>query len=1013
MAISEKVSALVQSQFPDFYAEEGENFILFLKAYYEYLEQTGKASHEMHKLLSYKDIDETTEEYIEYFRRTLLAEIPDYAISDKRLLAKTIKDFYQSKGTFESYKLLFRILYNEDVEVNYPADQLLKVSDGDYRIDRYLVTAHDENNTTLIGTTIVGNDSGAEALCENVVKRTIRNRVVDQIYLSNIKGTFQHLEPIKRKLNGGPTPHSPIVEAGISTFTIVSAGAKYEPGDVVEIISNDIGKFGKVVVTQAIDLGGSLTFNLVDGGSGYTSSVNDTTQIQFIGGDGSSPPSFQIFRGDLNDTFALSLNTNLIGANTRFGVLAPVVTYPDASTGIMNTFANTLLSAPDFGFPEVGETVTSGVNYKTNSNAVIVLANTSDPGVIVGDSLYGVTSGANATVVTLRRAYNSTDVVLAVDGYKNFSTSEKVNKSTATGTTVGTVSAFNANTIGYHVLQFGNTASQVVVEGNELVGRTSGAFGVVKKVISTVANGYSRGVGGADDRDLVTVQVTANTTANLSSQFDSGPMKSFIENEGLRLVGANTTVGNVVSTTANTQIENIYTKLSDALLFTSSAIGTIAQLSNRIGGSGFSIAPTVNVTDTNVSALGIGEQYMTLHYDVANFGTGNSSITTIDTNDRIGQANTGAIGDVKQRVSSQTYANGTNEIIVRVWQDQLQREPGNIRYSNNQFVDVYFYTSAAQDTLVTAPIKNPGNAKIVSITDEGILGKNASVTATVGANGTITGLRLVDSGFSHKQNELVTIQATNRVDSTSAQVRLSLEGVANAEGYYASTRSHISSKRGFIQDSRFYQEFSYEIEAPLALQRYRDVALRLVHPSGQAIFGKFKTSSNVDVNLTTTSINKKRATSNGTISISKPAASGTVAITNNTANLVGTSTALSTEFSNNSSILIEPTHNKFFEVRLNTVTSATSANIGETWVFGNVTGANVYYANAFNIVGSSTTLTSEFANGDTIVIETADKVYKSVTLNKVNSATTANLVANWTLTDVSGANAYYYTGNVA
>ena len=1011
MAISQKISAILENQFPDFYKEEGENFILFLKAYYEYMEQTGKLTHEMHNLLDYKDIDLTTNEYLEYFRRTLLAEIPDYALANKRLLAKRIKDFYQSKGTFESYKLLFRILYNEDVEINYPADQLLKVSDGDFRIERYLVTTHDENNGRLfIGRTIVGQDSGAEALVENIVKRTIRERVIDQIYLSNIKGTFQHLEPIKVKFDGGTTPHTPIVEAGIRSFTITSAGAKYEPGDVVELISADKGKFAKVVVTQTVDLGGALTFNLVDGGSGYTSSVNDTTKIEFIGGDGSTPASFQIFRGDLNDNFAISLNTNLVSSNNRFGVLAPIV----SGLGRMDKYANTPLSSPDFGFPESGETLVAGRNFRTNANAVIVLANTSDPGVIVGDSLYGVTSGANGTVQAIRRAYNSANIVIALDTFKNFAGGEKVNKATAGGTTVGTVSQFAANTIGYHVLQFGNTAGQVVIAGNELVGRTSGAFGVVKKVISTQANGYTRGVGGADDRDLITVQVTANTSANLSNQFDAGPMRAFIENEGLRLVGANTTVGNVVSTTSNTKIENIYTKLQDSLLFTSAAVGTIQQLSNRIGGSGFSIAPTIRVTDTNVSALGIGEQYLTLQFEDGNFGTGNNSITEIDTNDRIGQSNTGAIGDVKERTQSRVrFANGTYQTIVRVWQDELQRDPGNITFSNNQFVDVYFYTSAAQDTLTSAPVKNPGNAKIVSIQDEGVLGKNANITSTVGANGTITGLRLVDSGFSYKDGETVTVAATTRVDSSSARVNLNLDGVANAEGYYASTRSHVSSKRGFIQDSRFYQEFSYQIEAPLALQRYRDIALRLVHPAGQAIFGKFKTSSNVDVDVVTSSINKKRATSNGTISISKPAASGTIAITNNTANLVGTSTALSTEFSNNSSILIESSHNKFFEVRLNTVTSATSANIGETWTFGTISGANVYYANAFNIVGSSTTLTSEFANGDTIVIETADKVYKSVTLNKVNSATTANLVANWTLTDVSGANAYYYTGNIA
>jgi hypothetical protein len=259
---------------------------------------------------------------------------------------------------------------------------------------------------------------------------------------------------------------------------------------------------------------------------------------------------------------------------------------------------------------------------------------------------------------------------------------------------------------------------------------------------------------------------------------------------------------------------------------------------------------------------------------------------------------------------------------------------------------------------------------------------------------------------------LVTLSTTDHPTATAAQLRLSLADVANSEGYYATSRSHISTKRGFIQDSRFYQEFSYEVDAAVSLQRYRDIALKLVHPAGQALFGKFKSTSNVDVNISVSKVQRKRFNANGTVSITKSKASGTVSITNNTFNLTGSGTSLSTQFANGSSLLVESSHNKFFEVRLNRTANTISANMSSAWVYGNVSGANVYYANAFNIVGSSTTLTSEFANGDIISIETAPEGYRQLQLNKVISATSANLVANWTLADVSSANAYYYSGNI-
>ena len=236
MALQEKLSTLVENQFPQFYKEEGPKFLQFVKAYYEYLEQDGKQQETQRNLQNYKDIDETLNEYIQYFRSELMAEIPNDALADKRLLAKRIKDLYTTKGTIESYKLLFRILYNEDVEVTFPADQMLKVSDGDYQIDRYLTTHHNPKTFTLIGKTIKGTDSQAEGLVEDVRRIVAKGRDIDQILLSNIKGDFSTIETIK--LKNSDTGYTPIAEGGIRKVTIVSAGGEYRSGDVLKLISS-------------------------------------------------------------------------------------------------------------------------------------------------------------------------------------------------------------------------------------------------------------------------------------------------------------------------------------------------------------------------------------------------------------------------------------------------------------------------------------------------------------------------------------------------------------------------------------------------------------------------------------------------------------------------------------------------------------------------------------------------------------------------------------------------------
>lgn len=1015
MAVENKLSKLVKDQFPDFYKEEGANFLAFMEAYYAWMEENGNLTDGIQNLKSYRDIATTTDDYINYFFDELLPSVPIDVQADKRLMAKYVKQFNQSRGTLASYKLLFRSIYNEDIEVYYPADSILKVSDGDWRIDRYLVSSFDSATYAYIGKTIKGLTSGAEAFVESIVRRQIRGRDLMQILLSNVRGIFTDLEQVRLKSDEEATGHIITVEAGINTITLTSAGGEYERGDVIRILSDRVGDFGKAVVADVVDLGGSLAYDIVDGGSGYTTSIEEGgTTIEFIGGDATEPGSFDIAQSDIAETYAVSINTNLIGSNTVYGASAPTVNTTVGDTTTMSTFANVIIGAASYGFPELSEIVTAGINYRDHANAVLVVANTSNPNIAVGSSLYavyaanGTPTGANAIVNMIKRSYNSTDVILDVDGYRNFRSGEKVNIATADGLTVGTVSSFSGNTIGRHYLEVATLAGKVLVEGDEVKGLISGATGVVKSVGAANNNAYDGG--GGDVRDVYPYMIAANSSANVISSFDTGPLKGFRADEpvvvavgGSGIGGVGTLLGNVIQNTTNTVYENVYTRLIDSLVFKATYFGTIVKLSNRVGGSGYTITPTISVVENDIGPLNIGESILTLR-------SANSQLLLIDTTDRVNQA--AAIGDVKRVYSTNTVLTTTGtieyEAVVKVWQRMLQRSNG-INFANNVAGTVDHlpdeYEMGYEADLRTT--SNTINVNVIAFEDRGILGQNADIRARVGANGTITTVRVVDSGFSYRQGERIVLEASPREGSTGATGIINLRGVANAEGYYSSSRSHISTVRGYIQDGRYYQEFSYEIVSPVSLNRYRDIALNLCHPAGQGLFGRFRSQSNSVLDISANTVKQVLTQSNGTVSIARTAANGTVSITDGTFNLTGSSTYLSTEFAANVDIVIEHGHNNFFEVRLNTANSATTANLKEAWAYGNVTGANVYFANNFLVTGSSTTLTSEFANGDTMYIETSAGQFSKVKLNKVSSATSANLISLWPQADISGATVYY------
>ena len=82
--IEKKISYFVENQFPQFYRDEGSNFIQFVKAYYEWMEEEGNAIYESRSLLDYRDIDNTLEDFLEHFQRKYLYGIPFNVIINKR-----------------------------------------------------------------------------------------------------------------------------------------------------------------------------------------------------------------------------------------------------------------------------------------------------------------------------------------------------------------------------------------------------------------------------------------------------------------------------------------------------------------------------------------------------------------------------------------------------------------------------------------------------------------------------------------------------------------------------------------------------------------------------------------------------------------------------------------------------------------------------------------------------------------------------------------------------------------
>ena len=67
LSTNQLTSLLAEDQFPEFAKEEGPQLIAFVKAYYEWMEQTGNMTNESKNLQAYADIDDTLDQFVQYF----------------------------------------------------------------------------------------------------------------------------------------------------------------------------------------------------------------------------------------------------------------------------------------------------------------------------------------------------------------------------------------------------------------------------------------------------------------------------------------------------------------------------------------------------------------------------------------------------------------------------------------------------------------------------------------------------------------------------------------------------------------------------------------------------------------------------------------------------------------------------------------------------------------------------------------------------------------------------------
>ena len=367
-----KVSSIVASQLPEFVRDEYHTFVEFLKAYYEFLETTQKDP------ISLRDIDTTLDAFITYFKSELSQKIP-YSTVDERFLITRIKDLYLAKGSEASFKLLFRILFNKDITIQYPSSQMLRASDGKWNQDvSVFVKILVGNPQSIVGkmvdvvttTKIVRVLVDRRQYVEVEVDRAIR--ISDDVYefildrrffgTISIGDTLRYLDSNNNLVFNG------LILPTTSVLTVEQAGTGFKVGDLYNI--TNFQGYGSIMKVSAVDsVGGIAQAQFIKFGTGYTTDFTSSL-ISQKGQDTASTEGVIISRVD--------------------SFLAPA-----------NKSVALGISEKTSGFAESGSINTSDYNLAINSSLTGTLTATNSSATVTGSGTLFVSELTFGDIITL------------------------------------------------------------------------------------------------------------------------------------------------------------------------------------------------------------------------------------------------------------------------------------------------------------------------------------------------------------------------------------------------------------------------------------------------------------------------------------------------------------------------------------------------------------------------------------------------------------------------------------
>ncbi len=380
--VDSKLSSIIQYKLPQFVQDEHEMFIAFVKAFYEYAEQEGNWLHFMERYQRNLDVDRADDDFLDQYLKEFATTFPKNTMIPSNQLLKLMREFYLSKGSEDSFRFAFTILYNADIEIIYPREFMYVPSSGSYSADLIAYITGDnwfklniDNND--LSATIEGNTSGSGAVIDSIISTYIEGQQILQLEISSYNSQFEPGETVTLTVDGTEVLETML--GAITSIEVTDGGSNYKVDDEVNIVDSGSGLRAKANI-ESLFSGALDQVTVTNPGTGYE--VGDTIKAQSI--TGSNGYGFRASVYEVGGS----------GEIIRVRIENGGHDYSSKTAGIVSSGGGTgaliELNGDAIGKIKSVEVIDGGINYSSVGNITLDVVSDEGTGAVLTPVLNGV-----------------------------------------------------------------------------------------------------------------------------------------------------------------------------------------------------------------------------------------------------------------------------------------------------------------------------------------------------------------------------------------------------------------------------------------------------------------------------------------------------------------------------------------------------------------------------------------------------------------------------------------------